>query len=94
MQVEVISEIEEENGLTFSARLGEQTCELSLSWADYNLWSPDGTRSPSIVAGAVLRVLLEHGPSEIPLHLDASILRRLIDGGDRLVHQQLGNGTH
>ncbi len=94
MQVEVVSEQEEENGLKFSVTFGEQACELSLSWADYNLWSPDGTLPPAIVADAVVRVMLEHGPQKIPIRLDASILRRLIDGGDQLVHQHLGGGNH
>ncbi|MBM44451.1 MAG: hypothetical protein CMJ36_05515 [Phycisphaerae bacterium] len=93
MQVEVISEQEEESGLKFSITFGGEACTLSLSWADYNLWSPDGTRPPSIVAVAVLRVLLEHGPEKIPASLDASVLRRLIDGGDQLVSRELGSGS-
>ncbi len=92
MRVEVISEREEENGWKFSVMFGKQECELSLSWADYNLWSPDGTLPPANIADAVIRVMLDHGPPEVPVRLDASLLRRLIDGGDQLVHQQLGSG--
>ena len=91
MQVEVISELEQENGWKFSVTFGEQACELSLSWSDYNFWSPGGTLPPANIADAVARVMLEHGPSEIPIRLDASLLRRLIDGGDQLVRQQLGS---
>ena len=93
MRLEVISEQEVESGLKFAITYGDETCTLSLSWADYNLWSRDGTRPPSIVAAAVLRVMISHGPKALPNAFDASMLRRLVDGGDRLVLQELGSSS-
>ena len=55
-----------------------RTCRLNLAWADYNLWSPDGTARPAAVAEAVLGFLLERLPEdEVPASLDASLARRL-----------------
>lgn len=89
MQVQVISEREQGTGWQFTVTWGDHTCDLSLSWADYNFWSPDGTHRPAFVARAVAVVMLEHGPSGVPNRFDASILRRLIDAGDQLVQRQL-----
>ncbi len=64
--------------------------ELTLSWADYDWWSPTGCHPPSEVALAVLRVLMS-APSDIAreyvatMRIDASSVRRRIPDADRLV---------
>lgn len=58
--------------------------ELRLSWADYNVFSPDGTRTPADVGRAVLRFFARHR-AEFPLRerLDAAMARMRIAGADR-----------
>ena len=60
-----------------------QPIALTLSWADYNLWSPDGTDEPQRVAEAVLSYLAAKTPLvEIGPKLEASQLRRVFDDAD------------
>ncbi len=88
IQIEILSEHEIPAGCVFDAHFladsGElQPIALTLSWADYNLWSPDGADEPQKVAEAVLSYLAAKTPvDEIRPKLDASQLRRMFDDAD------------
>ncbi len=88
IQIEILSEHEIPTGWVFDAHLLEESGQLipialTLSWADYNLWSPDGTDEPNKVAEAVLSYLAVKTPLvEIRPKLDASQLRRMFDDAD------------
>lgn len=64
--------------------------ELRLSWADYNVFSPDGTRTPADVGRAVLRFFARHR-ADFPLRerLDAAMARMRIAGADREIRGYL-----
>ncbi len=64
--------------------------EVTLAWADYDWWSPTGRHTPSEVALAVMHVLEDASKIEIessagPRRFDASNIRRLVPGADRLI---------
>jgi hypothetical protein len=69
---------------------------MTLAWADYDWWSPDGRDTPSTVALAVATVFQRSldavDGSPLPAHFDASIVRRRIGGGDELISRELGRG--
>lgn len=80
-QIVILGERESPSGLDFSARVempdAIRTVRLHLHWADYNLWSPDGSDSPERVAQAVLRFACSRArPNELPATFDAATLRR------------------
>lgn len=59
---------------------------LHLSWADYNLWSPDGARAPARVADAVLQFIARHERAFEGLErIDASLARRRVARADRTI---------
>jgi hypothetical protein len=93
--LEIVGERETANGWRFAAQaLGEDgalaACDLSLSFADYNLWSPDGTLPPSRVAEAVLRFMLSRmKPSELPAKFNAAQARRMFHDADKMIHAML-----
>ncbi len=67
---------------------------LTLSWADYDWWSPDGRHTPSQVALAVIEVMqcapaVEGVASVIPTRFDASTIRRRVAHADRLITEHL-----
>ncbi len=84
-EVVVVSEQEGEAGWSFELRLGESaTLTLRLSWADYDLWSNDGSDPPHAVAKAVALFLLSRiTPSDLPATLDASTARRRFPEADK-----------
>ncbi len=69
---------------------GSTLHELRLSWADYNIFSPDGTRTPAEVGRAVLLFFARHR-REFPLRerLDAAMARMRFPFADRDIAQTL-----
>jgi hypothetical protein len=59
---------------------------LRLSWADYNVFCPDGTRKPADVGRAVLRFFAQHREA-FPLRerLDAAMARMRFPNADRAI---------
>ena len=94
-QIEILSEQERTAGWSFQARLLDEDgtlypVALTLAWADYNLWSPDGADEPQQIALAVLSVLASRQPvSEIRSSLDAALLRRLYDDADEIIPRHI-----
>lgn len=90
-QIEIVSEQEQPSGWIFEIRIldehgSRQHCRLTLSWADYNLWSPDGADEPQRVAAAVLAYLTSHlSAKEIRPSFDASLVRRMFDDADESI---------
>lgn len=59
---------------------------LRLSWADYQLWAPDGAMPPSRVAEAVLRFVARHPEAFQGIEvIDAAIARRKVPGADAAI---------
>lgn len=87
-QIEIVSEQEQPTGWIFEIRMLDEhgslhNYRLTMSWADYNLWSPDGADEPQQVAIAVLAYLASRLPaSEIRPGFDASLVRRMFDDAD------------
>ena len=69
---------------------GSTLHELRLSWADYNIFSPDGTRTPADVGRAVLQFFARHR-SEFLLRerLDAAMARMRFPFADREIAETL-----
>ncbi|MFM7051855.1 MAG: hypothetical protein ACKOYN_06955 [Planctomycetota bacterium] len=69
---------------------GSTLHELRLSWADYNVFSPDGTRTPSEVGRAVLEFFAVHR-ADFPLRerLDAAMARMRFPNADREIAASL-----
>ena len=63
---------------------GSTLHELRLSWADYNVFCPDGTRSPADVGRAVLTYFAAHR-RDFPLRerLDAAMARMRFADADK-----------
>lgn len=80
--VEILDEQEVKEGWSFTAQVLDGAGDVSrlkvrLSWADYNLWSPNGADPPADVVGAAIEFLLERvSLDELPASFDASIARR------------------
>ena len=92
-QIEITSELELTNAWRFESQVLGDGGELlrltmTLSWADYNLWSQDGSDSPAKVAEAVLEFLLARlSLQQIPGKFDASLARRrFADADDKIPH--------
>ena len=89
--VELLAEREAPQAWEYDAQVltGSGTLErrvLSLSWADYQMWVPDGAIPPSRVAEAVLRFVALNAESFQGLErIDASIARRKIRGADAAI---------
>ena len=67
---------------------------LVLSWAEYQMWVPDGGLAPSRVADALLRFIAAHfEPFAGQERIDASTLRRRVPGADKAIAQMLGDGV-
>lgn len=90
-QVEIISEREGQRGWEFAAQmLGDDGVlhqrVVTLSWADYNLWSRDGSDEPARVAEAALAFMLKRmRASELPERLDMSTARRRFPDADAII---------
>lgn len=69
---------------------GSSLHELRLSWADYNVYSPDGTRTPAEVGRAVLLFFARHR-ADFPLRerLDAAMARMRFPFADREIRATL-----
>ncbi|HMN95168.1 MAG TPA: hypothetical protein PKC43_02275 [Phycisphaerales bacterium] len=84
--VEIRSESEVPGGLRFAAAAERDgraiSVEVRLSWADYNLWSPDGADAPERVARAALLFLLSRSEGDPPASFDAAMLRRRFPEAD------------
>jgi hypothetical protein len=93
-RVIVESERETDSGWRFVCRYSipsgdRQTLELGLSWADYDLWAPDGSVAPEHVAAAVLDLLLEYDEEPARHRIDAAHLRRMIPGSDEMIQKRI-----
>jgi len=81
-QVEIVAENEVKGGWEFSVQVLSDTGDLrrhrvTLSWADYNLWSADGADQPEKVIEAVMGFLLSRTAAEmLGERFDASMARR------------------
>ena len=71
---------------SIEAAEGTTLHELRLSWADYNVFCPDGTRKPADVGRAVLRFFAQHREA-FPLRerLDAAMARMRFPNADRAI---------
>lgn len=80
-QIEITRETEQPGGWQFDCQMLDddgslQHVSLTLSWADYNHWSPHGGDQPQHVAAAVLTFLLtKMPPAELRQSFDASRAR-------------------
>ncbi len=96
-QIEILCEQEIAAGWTFKAQLIDEegsliAIELTLSWADYNLWSPNGADEPQLVAEAVLGYLASQSPEKgLPPSLDASLVRRMFPDADQQIPKLIRN---
>ena len=89
--VEVLSEQEFDGGWSFELRIGNDdgagvTRTLRLAWADYDLWSNDGSDPPHAVATAVAVFLVSRiTVADLPATLDASTARRRFHDADQQI---------
>jgi hypothetical protein len=69
---------------------GSTLHELRLSWADYNVFCPDGSRTPADVGRAVLAYFAAHR-ADFPLRerLDAAMARMRFPHADREIAASL-----
>lgn len=63
---------------------------ITLSWSDYQHWSPDGATAPSQIADAVLRVVASSIERFAGMEsIDASTARRRVERGDEIIRATL-----
>ncbi len=90
-QIEIISEQEHGKAWQFLVQVLDDEGNLrkhtvTLSWADYNLWSPDGGDEPVKVAEAVMLFLISRlGAAGIDAKIEASIARRKFPDADAAI---------
>ena len=89
MQILIESECELEAGWRFQCQVDDRSIELTMSWADYNHWSPDGRDEPARVATVVLRIMADLRIENIPLRFDASMVRRVVGEADHRIQAGL-----
>jgi hypothetical protein len=83
---EILREREEPGCWRFELRDGGRLHHLRLAWADYDLLSPSGDRSPAAVAEAVFLFLRSRPElSPLPDRLDAAWARRIVPGADAMI---------
>ncbi len=76
-------------GSAESAGTIERHADVVLSWVDYEYWS-HGTISPSVIAEAVVRAVIDADPKrELPDRFDCSTARRWVRDLDRRVREML-----
>jgi hypothetical protein len=89
VQIECVGERERNGGWSFDLQALDadgvlHRYELTLAWADYNLWSASGADRPAAVAVAALAFLLDRrAPDELRPRFDAAIARRIDAAADR-----------
>ncbi len=94
--IDILSEREMSSGWEFEAAIiapdGQLVrIEVRMAFVDYNVWSPDGSATPSSVAEAVIATALaETSATSLPAIFDASTLRRWIPEADRLITSRVG----
>jgi hypothetical protein len=91
---EIISEREEPTGWRFDvqdirADGSLAGVVLTLSWADYDYFCPDGSVAPEGVARAVLDVACALWPQGMPARLDASTPRRMAPDADQRITERV-----
>jgi hypothetical protein len=92
--IRVVTETESDHGWLFVVAIpavsGETVeHEMTMAWVDYEYWS-HGMHSPSRVAEAVARAMVEHDPErDWPRRFDASTARRWVKGLDERVREGL-----
>jgi hypothetical protein len=97
LQVEIVSEREEVAGWAFVVQVLDdegvlRRHEVTMAWADYNLWSASGGDEPAAVVAAVVRFMLsrvEHA-DDVPATFDASLARRRYEGADEAIPGLIG----
>jgi hypothetical protein len=96
-QIEIISEQETAGGWDCVVQIlddrdgGLTSHHVRLAWADYNLWSPDGSDAPNAVVEAVITFFLERmDVREVPAKFDASMLRRKFPDADARIPTLIG----
>lgn len=83
---EILQEREEPGCWRFELRADGRLHQLRLAWADYDLFSPSGDRSPAAVAEAVFLFLRSRPElSPLPDRLDAAWARRIVPGADAMI---------
>lgn len=93
--IEILTETEIERGWRFTAQCVQPDgsllpLTLELSWADYDLYCPEGSASPAAVAEATLHWMLTHRDARpMPARLDASHARRMHADADRAIRAAL-----
>lgn len=96
IRVEVLREDEGPDGWTYEIDAAQDAdsrlLELRLGFRDHDHWSGGASR-PSVVAKAVVRVLIERlGLDELPGSFDAARGRRLVPDFDELVGPAIEDG--
>ncbi len=95
-QIEIASEQERPGHWRFEVQVLDTAGTLrrhtvTLSWADYNLWSQDGSDEPSRVVDAALNFLLSRENAEaLPPKFDASLARRKDADADHIIPTLIG----
>ncbi len=103
MHITIRTECETDTGWQFAAEAhagsasgagsGVHRFTVRLSWADYNLWSPDGTDRPEEVAKAALRFLLQREPAaEVASDFDLARIRRRYPDADHAIPALIARG--
>jgi hypothetical protein len=97
MQIECTGERDAAAGWSFDLQVLDDDGELfrfemTLSWADYNLWSASGSDRPAAVAEAAMRFLLAgRPPRELRPRFDAAIARRVDRDADARIPGLIGD---
>lgn len=95
-QFETVAEREVAGGWAFTIQTLDDEGRLSshevrLSWADYNLWSGDGSDEPTQVIEAVMAFLLKNlSVQDLPEKFDASWARRNFADADQTIPGLIG----
>src|SRR5688500_14324258 len=95
-QIEILAERESRGGWEFDANVLDNSGRLqrhrvTLSWADYNLWSADGADEPTKVAEAVIAFMIARsGDEALPAKFDASLARRKFADADAQIPRLIG----
>lgn len=92
---EILSERESGQGWAFEVGVVTESGELerrrlTVSFADYNLWCPSGSRSPAHVASVVMGAMLGRTAlKDVPASFDASLLRKRDASSDREIAERI-----
>ena len=95
-QIEILSEQEQPGCWRFEVQVLDaggslHRINVSLSWADYNLWSQDGADQPARVVDAAINFLLSRtAAGDLPVKFDASLARRRFADADRMIPTLIG----